>query len=295
MPLIFAHIIRTLNLLFMKYLSLVFLLVAGLMANAQDLKLPSLSPNAKITQSFSTSEIEISYSRPSARNRQVFGTVVPYGQVWRTGANGATKVKFGEDVVINGKSIKAGEYALYTIPNKTQWEIIFNKGVGNWGASGYSTADDIARFSVQPKTINNKIETFTINISNITFNTCNIELTWENTKVVIPVKADNEERISKSITKAIKEPTIPYYRAASYYYETGQHLDEALSFVDKAVEQNPKAFYMWYLKARIAQKMGKNDIAIDAANQAIESSKGSAYEDEYKRNNQKIIDALKKK
>ena len=280
----------------MKYLSLALLLVAGLVfnTNAQDLKLPALSPTSKISQGFSTSDIEITYSRPSARGRQVFGSLVPFGQVWRTGANSATKVKFGEDVIINGKSIKAGEYALYTIPNKTQWEIIFNKGVGNWGASGYTTADDVARFSVQSKTINNKIETFTINISNITFNTCNIEMTWENTKVVIPVKAENEERISKSINKAINEPSIPYYSAASYYFETGQHLDEALVYVDKALDQNPNAFWMWYLKARIAQKMNKKDVAIAAANKAIEVSKGSAYEDEYKRNNQKIIDALRK-
>lgn len=279
----------------MKYLSLAFLFVAALAfnTNAQNLKLPALSPNAKITQAFSVSEIEITYSRPSVRGRKIFGDLVSYGQVWRTGANAATKVKFGEDVVINGKNIKAGEYALYTIPNQNEWEIIFNKGVGNWGASGYEESDDVARFNVKPQVTDKKVQTFTINISDITFQTCNIELIWENTKVVIPVKTNNQEEIAKSIDKAINEPSIPYYSAASYYYETGEHLDRAIVYVDKALEERPDAFWMWYLKARIAQKMGKKDEAIAAANKAMETSKGSAYEAEQRRNNQKIINSMK--
>lgn len=279
----------------MKYLSIALLFVAAFTfnSNAQDLKLPALSPNAKIYQAFSVSDIEITYSRPSVRGRKIFGGLVAYGKVWRTGANAATKIKFGEDVIINGKNIKAGEYALYTIPNQNEWEIIFNKGVGNWGASGYEEADDVARFNVKPQVTDKNLQTFTINISDITFKTCNIELAWENTKVVIPVKTDNAEEIAKSIDKAINQPSIPYYSAASYYYETGEHLDKALTYVDKALEDRPDAFWMWYLKARIAAKMGKKDVAIASANKAMETSKGSAYEDEQRRNNEKIINSMK--
>lgn len=280
----------------MKYLSLALLFIAGLTFNstAQGLKLPALSPTCKITQAFSVSEIEVSYSRPSVRGRKIFGDLVAYNKVWRTGANAATKVKFGEDVMINGKSIKAGEYALYTIPNANEWEIIFNKGVSNWGAAGYDEADDVARFNVKPQVMDKKMQTFTINIGNITFTSCNIELMWENTKVVVPVMTDNQDNISKSIEKAINEPSVPYYSAASYYYETGQNLDKALVYVNKALEERPDAFWMWYLKARIAQKMGKQQDAIAAANKAIETSKGSAFEEEQRRNNQKIINAMKK-
>jgi Protein of unknown function (DUF2911)/NMDA receptor-regulated protein 1 len=279
----------------MKRLSftLLFTIAACTATWAQDLKLPALSPSSKITQEFSTSNIEISYSRPSMRGRKIFGDVVSFGNVWRTGANGATKVKFGEDVTIEGNNIKAGEYALYTIPGATEWEVILNKGIGNWGNAGYDKADDIARFKVQPRQMDKNVNTFTMNVGNITFNSCNIELMWEKTKVIIPVKANNAERLDAAIDKAINKPNIPYFQAANYYYEIGE-LNKANQNVDKALEQNPKAFYMWYLKARVAQKMGNKKEATDAANKSIELAKGSAYEAEYKHNNQKVLDALKK-
>ena len=262
---------------------------------AQDLKLPALSPTAKISQEFSTSNIEISYSRPSMRGRKVFGDVVAFGDVWRTGANGATKIKFGEDVTVGGESVKAGEYALYTIPGRDKWEVILNKGTGNWGASGYSTSDDVARFTVTPRTTEKEVQTFTMNIGNIKFNSCNIELMWENTKVIIPVKADNETRLNTSISKAINTPNVPYFQAANYYYETDQNLDTAYLYVNKAVESNPKAFWMYHLKAKIAAKQGKKRDAIEAANKSIELAKGTANEAEYKRNNERLIAQLNKK
>lgn len=279
----------------MKRLS--FILLSALLTSgvyAQDLKLPALSPTSKLTQEFSTSNIEISYSRPSMRGRKIFGELVAFGNVWRTGANSATKVKFGEDVTVGGQTVKAGEYAIYTIPGATEWEIILNKGVGNWGNAGYDKADDVARFKIAPKTLDKNVQTFTINIGNITYSTCNIEMMWEKTKIIIPVKANNEERLSASIDKAINNPNIPYFQAANYYFETDQNLDKAIVYVDKALEANPKAFWMWSLKARIAQKMGKKDDAINAANKAMEVAKGSAFEAEYVNNMTKLINSYKK-
>lgn len=262
---------------------------------AQDLKLPALSPTSKLTQEFSTSSIEISYSRPSVRGRVIFGDLVPYGDVWRTGANSATKIKFGEDVEVGGVSLKQGEYAMYTIPGKEEWTVILNKGLGNWGASGYDTNDDVARFKVKPKKINNSIQTFTINIADITYSSCDIELVWENTKVIIPVKANNQERLNASIDKAINKPNIPYFSAANYYYETNQNLELANQYVDKALETNPKAYYMWNLKARIAQKMGKKDEAIAAAKKSAEVAKGTPAEKEYTMKAEGIITTVSKK
>ncbi len=280
----------------MKRISLALLIAAAsFSANAQGLKLPALSPTAKISQEFSTSSIDISYSRPSMRGRVVYGDLVPFGDVWRTGANGATKITFGEEVSVGGSVVKPGEYALYTIPGQNEWTVILNKATGNWGASGYDKADDVARFTVKPKKINNSIQTFTINIANITFNTCDIELTWENTKVVIPVKANNEERLNASIDKAINQPAIPYFQAANYYYETNQNLDKAAEYVSKALETNPKAYYMWNLKARIAQKQGKKADAIAAAKQSIEVAKGTPSEKEYALKGEAIINAVNKK
>lgn len=280
----------------MKHISLalLFILTISGAASAQ-LKLPALSPTCKIIQDFSTSSIEITYSRPSMRGRKIFGDLVPYGNVWRTGANTATKIKFGEDVILEGKEIKAGEYALYTIPNKEEWTVILNKGVGNWGNMGYDTTDDIARFKIKAREKDNNTQTFTINITNMTFNSCFIEMMWENVKLIIPVKANNEERLNKSIETAINNPTIPYYQAASYYFETNQKTEQAYEYVGKAVEQNPKAFYMWSLKAKLAQKLGKKEDAIAAAKKSMETAKGSAYEADYISSGQKIIDAVNKK
>lgn len=280
----------------MKRLSLLLLATAISFTTtmAQDLKLPALSPGAKISQDFSTSNIDIAYSRPSIRGRKIFGDLVPYGSVWRTGANSATKIKFGEDVTVGGQPVKAGEYALYTIPGVAEWEVILNKGVGNWGNSGYNTADDIARFKIKPRMLDKTVNTFTMNIGNITFNSCNLELMWEKTKLVIPIVSDNQQRLNTAIDKAINAPNIPYYSAASYYFETNQNLNKAYEYVNKAVDANPKAFYMWHLKAKIAQKLGKKDEAIAAAQKSMEMAKGSAFEADYIHNNQKIIDAAKK-
>ncbi len=278
----------------MRYITLALLFV-GLSTTtfAQGLKLPALSPTASIQQSFSTSEIKIDYSRPSARDRKIFGGLVAYGELWRTGANASTKITLGEDMYIGGSRVEAGTYSLYTIPGAKEWTIIINKSLKNWGNSGYNADEDVARFTVAPKSINNMIETFTITIGDITFNTCNIVLKWEHTKVIIPVKADNAERIAKDITKAVENPSIPYYQAASYYYTTGQHLDKALEYVTKATEERSDAFWMWHLKAKIAKKLNKKDVAIAAANKAIEVSKGSSYEAEQKRNNELIINSFK--
>lgn len=278
----------------MKHITLALALIASFATTtfAQGLKLPALSPTASLTQAFSTSEIKIDYSRPSMRGRKIFGGLVAYGEVWRTGANAATKVTFGEDVWVGGKEVKAGSYAMYTVPGAANWEIILNKGVGNWGTGGYTTDDDVARFNIKAERFNNEQETFLITIDDITFNSCNIIMKWENTKVIIPVKADNADRIAKDITAAVENPSIPYYQAASYYYTTDQNLDKALIYVDKALEERQDAFWMWHLKAKIAKKLGKKDVARTAANMAIEKSKGSAYEAEQKRNNEELIKSL---
>lgn len=279
----------------MKKISFLLLVSSALFYNvsAQELKLPALSPASKITQSFSTFDIEVSYSRPSMRGRKIFGDLVPFDHVWRTGANGATKLKFGENVMIAGQAVPAGEYAVYTIPGKENWEVIINKGTGNWGVSGYDKKDDVVRFMAKPSRLSTPVETFTIDIANITFNSCDIEMSWENTKIAIPVKADNEEKISTAIDKAINNPTIPYFPVAAYYFETGQNLNKAMEYVNKAIAQNPNAFWMQYLKARIAQKQNNKEVAIEAAQKAAELATGTPYENEYKKNADRIIKAMK--
>lgn len=262
-------------------------------AFAQELKLPSLSPVATITQEFSTSKIEIVYSRPSMRGRAVFGELVPLGSVWRTGANAATKVTFGEDVQIGGKTVKAGTYSLYTVPGTNEFEVVINTNTGSWNSNGFSKNDDVVRFMVPTKRNDQKVETFTIQFANITYSTCTIDLLWENTIVSIPVMANNQDRLVKSIEKAINNPAIPYQQAATYLYESNQQLDKALDYATKALERNPSAYWISILRARIALRLGNSAVAREAANKTMELAKGTGAEGEYTRAAQDVLNALK--
>ncbi len=281
----------------MKHFFLAALLTTSCMGTfgQSQLKLPALSPGAKISQDFSVSNIEISYSRPSMRGRKIFGDVVPYGKIWRTGANASTKLKIGEDLEIAGQKIKAGEYALYTIPNKDKWEVILNTGTGTWTANGYPKDNDVARFMVKSSVVEDVCQTFSINVTDITYTTCKIEILWERTRIVLPVVAHNAENIEVNIDKAINHPAqLPYFQSANYYFESDKRMDLAKMYIDKAIEQDPKAFYVWYLKARIEKKLGNKEAAIAAAKKSMETAKGSANEDEYMRNNLKLIDEINK-
>jgi len=261
--------------------------------NAQELKMPAPSPTAVLKQDFSTSNIEINYSRPSMRGRKIFGGIVPFGEVWRTGANGATKITFGEDVTLNGKAIKAGTYALYTIPSEKEWKVIINTGISNWGVSGFNEKDDVATFSVPVIKTSETVQSFTISIDNITINSAEISLAWENTKAVIKVAADNDKRISDYLETAINNPKKPYQQAANYYLETGRNLDKAAEYADKAIAENPQAFWLYWLKARIYQKQNKKSDALNAANKSAELAAATPYAAEYKRNAEKLAQEMK--
>jgi tetratricopeptide (TPR) repeat protein len=276
------------------FLSVVMLAAIATATNAQNaLKLPSLSPTAKISQDFSVSNIEISYSRPSMRGRKVMGDMVAYGKPWRTGANAPTKIKTGEDLEFAGYRVKAGEYLIYTIPDKDKWEVVMSSATGSWTADGFPREFDVARFKIKPSVTNEDCQTFSIQIKDITYNTCKIEILWERTKLVIPVTANNGNTIADNIDKAINNPpALPYFQAATYYYESNQKLDLARTYVNKALDQSPKAYYMWYLKARIEKKLGNNEEALAAAKKSIELTKNTPNELEYKRNNDKIINEI---
>lgn len=263
------------------------------LAFAQAPKTPTPSPLSTLNQEFSLSSIEVTYSRPSAKGRQVFGSLVPYNTAWRTGANAPTKVTFGEEVQIGKSTVGAGTYVLYTIPGEKEWKIIFNKGTSTWTANGYDSKDDVASLTVPVTKLNKTVETFGITIENITNTNCDIVLSWERTQVAIPVFADNDKRITESLEAAIHQPKLPYYQAARYYLENNKELNKAISYVDKALEENPNAFWIYWLKARIYQKMGNKKEAIAAAQKSAELAAPTAYADEYKRYAENIKKEMK--
>ncbi len=275
----------------MKKIVLLFSLFVSMGAMAQGIKTPAPSPTQTIKQDFALSSIEINYSRPLTKGRKIFGDLVPFGKMWRTGANGATKVTFGEDVKVGGVAVKAGSYALYSIPNADSWEIILNKGVTNGGLDGYKTEEDVARFKVRAVNLPFSIESFTIMISDVMPASANIQLLWEKTAVSISVEADIESKIMKSIDAAMNVDNRPYFAAASYYFDNGKDMSKALEWVNKAIDAQPSAYWMVHLKAKIQAKMGDKVAAKATALKGIELAKAGGNPD-YVALNEKLIATL---
>jgi len=272
--------------------SLMMLSMCTIFLQAQTLKTPSPSPLQVIKQDFALSFIEISYSRPDMKGRQIFGKLVPFGEMWRTGANKATRVSFGEDVKVGGNAIKAGDYALYTIPNKDEWEVILNKGVNNGGTAGYKKEEDVVRFKVKPMSIHESVRTFTIQIENVSSSACEIHIMWDKIAISIPVLADIDSKIMTQIDDALNKDNKPYFQSANYYYENGKDLKQALTWVNKSIEANPDAFWMLHLKAKIQAKSGDKFGATESAKKSIELAK-KANNNDYVRLNEDLIAGLK--
>jgi hypothetical protein len=261
--------------------------------NAQ-LKVPAPSPSQTVKQAFALSDVSVDYSRPSAKGRVIFGDLVPFGKLWRTGANGSTKLTFGEDVKVEGNAVKAGTYALYTIPGKDSWEIILYKDLTMGGnVADYKKEDDVAHFTVKSKSLNDKVESFTINFADVTSSTLNIELTWEKTSVSIAVVADIDSKIMKNIESNVINDNRPYFQAASYYYENDKDLAKAAEWVDKAIAANPKAFWIVMLKAKIQVKQKDSKGAVASAEKVITIAT-EAKNDDYVAQAKKLIAENKK-
>jgi hypothetical protein len=163
-------------------------------ASAQ-INMPSPSTTQTVTQDFGMGSIELTYSRPNIKNRTVFGDLVPYGKLWRTGANGASRLTFKTPVEIGGKKIDTGSYALYTIPAEDNWEIILNKGINNGGVTGYKESEDVVRFTVPSIKTTSKTETFTMQFANIKPESCDLQLVWEKRSISIPITTNIKDKI----------------------------------------------------------------------------------------------------
>lgn len=276
----------------MKKLFLSALVLTGftLLGNAQ-VKMPAPSPTQIIKQNFGIGTIELTYSRPAAKGRRIFGDLVPYNKLWRTGANEATKIFFSEPVEIGGKKIDSGTYVLYTIPGMDSWEIILNKGLDNWGTDGYKESEDIIRFKADPvKT--KRTESFTIAFTDVLPTSCSIEIRWEKTLVSIPIVVNFLDKVRAQIEAAMKTDKKPYWQAAQFYNEYDKNLKLALENVTKAVEGNKEAFWMWIYKAKIQKEMGDNTGAMESSKKSQELAE-AAKNDDYVKMNKDLQKTLK--
>jgi hypothetical protein len=268
--------------------------MAGTALGAQSprLEFPQASPGSTLKQRVGITDFEINYSRPSAKGRKIFGNVVPFGQVWRTGANASTKLSFSTPVKLNGVEVPAGKYALFTIPGEDEWTIILSKDL-NSSALNYDDKSDQARFKVQPITLSDtSIETFTIEFNHIRDDSAVLNLVWEKTVVPIKLEMDVVSKLLPEIQAVMSAPggQKPYFQAAAFYYDHGQDLKKAKEWADAAIAQN-EAYFTVHLKAKILAKMGDKEGAMAAAKHSLELAQ-KANDKAYIKLNEDLIASL---
>jgi len=276
----------------MKTFSLLALALIAMLPGFSQIKTPAPSPTQTIRQDFGLAFIDINYSRPGMKGRKIFGDLVPFGKVWRTGANNANVITFGDEVTIGGTKIPAGKYGLVTIPGAAEWTIIITKQLDITNAPAYKQENDVVRVMAPVKKLGNTVESFTISIDDVTSTACEINLCWENTKVTLPVKTDIDTKVMMQIDTAIIGKNPPYFQAAGYYFNNGKDLKKAEEWAVKATEQDPEAYYMFYLLAQIEEKLGNKKGAVAAANKSIELAKKAPNPD-YVVLNEKLLARLK--
>lgn len=270
------------------------LFLMGSSAFAQQLQMPQASPSAKISQKVGLTDVTVEYSRPSTKGRKIFGELVPYGQVWRTGANAATLLEFSTDVEISGNPVPAGKYAMYSIPGKDNWTIVFSKNTELWGAIGYNADEDILRFEVEPKKLSRKYETFEISFNNMTDDGADLSLKWENTRVDFRISTEVDPIVMAQIQELVidtetEDPSL-LYAAANYYFTNQKDMNQAYTWISKSVDSDPK-YWTMHLKAKIEASLGKKEDAIASAKKSMEMAEVAKNPD-YIALNQRLIQSL---
>jgi len=307
-----------------NFILTLFFGISLFISNAQ-IETPQASPTCEISQMVGTSKISISYSRPGVKNRVVFGELVPYNKIWRTGANKATKISFSKDVKIGGKDLAAGDYSLFTIPSQKEWTIIFNKNLELWGTGEYNQDMDALRITVpsfcsemkeevykesnqdikegtikkgvEPEVVeeSNHVESFTMDFGSFTSAGAELILSWEKTKVSIPIYTNAIEEVQKEYTALLEAgpDANTYYRGARFFLENNLDIELSLKWIDLAIEKRPEAFWMSYHKAKILIQLDRDKEAIKIAEKVIEMSRSAENSYGYDEKAEKLIGALK--
>ncbi|MEZ5041872.1 MAG: DUF2911 domain-containing protein [Saprospiraceae bacterium] len=279
-----------------KYGLMLTALLWAFMVNGQ-INMPAASPTFEIKGTVGLAEVKVVYSRPSARERKVAGNLIPYGEVWRTGANASTKISFSEAVKLNGHPLPAGDYALYSIFTEETATIILSKNLSWWGALGYDEAEDALRFEVPVKHPSSHYETFTISFSDFTPHSANLNLKWEHTKAMFTIESEVDSKVMADIKAQVIDntPSNPgvYYQAASYYYDTERDAKMALEWINKAIEGSEKEqYWAFHLQAKLLARVGKKKEAIAAAKKSTELAT-IAKNPDYVKLNEQLIGSLK--
>lgn len=277
----------------MKKILFTAIAALSLIISDAQLRTPAPSPSQTIKQDFGLSSVELSYSRPAMKGRKIFGDLVPFGKVWRTGANNATTLTFGEEVTIGGTKVPAGKYGLLTIPDKKSWTIIISKQTDVTSPAAYKQDQDVVRVEAKTMEMNSTMESFTIQFADVKPTSCELHIMWDKTAVALPITVDVEKKVMAQIDQLMNKDNRPYFNAAMYYMENGKDLNQALSWFDKAVEINPSAFWIHHQRANCLAKLGKKAEAKTAAEKSKELA-AAAKNDDYVKLNEKLLAELEK-
>ncbi|WP_349351076.1 MULTISPECIES: DUF2911 domain-containing protein [unclassified Flagellimonas] len=272
-----------------KFTLLLCMMSIGFFMKAQ-IQTPAPSPFSTLEQKVGLTDVTVKYSRPAMKGRKVFGDLVPFDAIWRTGANQNTTVSFSDDVTVEGKELKAGTYAIFTRPNEAVWEVFFYTATDNWGTPQEWDASKVAAtVKVETMDIPMPIESFTITIDDLHNNGATLGIMWENTYVGVDFTVPTVSKATKNIeeTMANKEDLTAndYFAAGSYYFAEGMNMQQAKEWVDKAVEMGDgSAYWMMRTQSLIYAKMGDKEAAIEAAKRSLAAAQAAGNQDYVKMN-----------
>lgn len=271
----------------MKKMFIFLFLASGMISHSQ-VQAPQPSPFTKVEQKVGLTDVTIEYSRPGMRNREIFGDLVPFGEVWRTGANDNTKITFSDDVTIEGTQLEKGTYAIFTIPEGNSWEIIFYSDASNWGAPQDLEEDKITlRANAEVSGLPFEMETFTIMIDDLENDAAVLNFIWENTVASLPFEVPTDKKAMVSIEETMNgNPGVnDYVAAASYYHDEGKDLETAYEWISRAVEMgDDDAFWILRRKSLIEADLGKKEEAIATAKQSLAAAEKAGNQDYVKMN-----------
>jgi hypothetical protein len=281
---------------FLPVLAIACALVAPIAAHAQDddpLRFPAPSPAAEVTQTVGLTEVEIVYARPAMRERQIFGGLVPYDAIWRTGANASTKITFSGPVVFGGAEVPAGTYALYSVPGRDEWQVILSGNTELWGSYGYDDSQEVARVKATPVTLTEPVESFTLSVDAVKDDAATLNIAWDTTRVPVSIVADTRAVLLPRIEEVMAGDgeEKPYFQAAMYLFSKGVQLDRAAEWIAKAAEAQPEAFWITYRQGLILEALGDDEGAIAAAERSLAAAQKEEGElkEEYTRLNEALI------
>lgn len=272
----------------MKKLLVLFMAFATIIAAEAQVKTPAPSPGAKLEQKVGLTDVTLEYSRPSVKGRTVFGDLVPYDAVWRTGANKNSMITFSTDAEVDGQKLRAGSYAIFTKPGKETWDVYFYSDTENWGTpQDWDDSKVAAKINVKAHSIPFNVETFTLDINNITNSTATLEIIWEKTYVGIPFSVPTDDAVVASINAVMNGPSAnDYFAAAIYYMQEGKDIQQAKKWIDMSVEMTKDQPRFWVLRNQslIHAKAGSKTTAVAAAKKSLELAEKAGNADYVKMN-----------